>query len=126
MVCWAMRPLGTMGSIGKVRGTSPDHPVGPRPIPRALSGLVTLFEPSMRGWLAEAINGLLGQEALEDKGTIGKVRGRSPDHPVGPRPDPWALSRLVTLFEPPTRGWLPEAINVTTYAFEDSWFKNTK
>ena len=63
------------------------------------------------------------QEALGDKGTIVNVAERSPDHPVGPRPNPRALSHLVTLFEPPTWGWLSEAINVTAYAYEDGWFK---
>ena len=70
-------------------GGSPDNPVGRRHIPRALSHPVISFELRTRGWLAEAITGLLDQEALEEsKGTIGKVRGRSPDHPVGPRPVP--------------------------------------
>ena len=88
MVCWAMRTLGTRGTIGKVRGTSPDYPVGPRPIPRALSGLVTLFEPSTRGALAEAINGLLGQEALEDKGDYWKGSREVPRPPCGTQARP--------------------------------------
>ena len=68
MVCWAMRPLGTRETIGKVRGEVPRPPCGPRPDPRALSRPVTLFEPTMWRWLPEAINGLLGHEALGDKG----------------------------------------------------------
>ena len=68
MVCWTMRPLGTRETIGKVRGRSPDHPVLPRPDPRALSRPVTLFETPMWRWLPEAINGLLDHEALGDKG----------------------------------------------------------
>ena len=100
MVCWAMRPLGTRETIEKVRGQVPRPPSGPRPDPRALSRPVTLFEPPMWRWLPEAINGLLGHEALGTRETIGKVRGRSPDNPVGPRPDTLALSRPVTLFEP--------------------------
>ena len=118
-----MRPLGTREPIGKVGGRFSDHPVGPRPEPQAASHLVTLFEPPTRGWLPEAINGLLGHEALGDKGDYRVGWGRFPDHPVGPRLNPRAPSRLVTLFEPPTRGWLPEAINVTAYAYEYGWFK---
>ena len=68
MVCWAMRPLGTIETIGKVRGQVPRPLCGPRPDPRALSRLVTLFEPPTWGSLPEVINGLLGHEALGDKG----------------------------------------------------------
>ena len=114
MVCWARRPLRTRGTIGNVPGRSPDHPVGPRPDLRALSRLVALFEPPMLGWLAEAITGLVCQEAIEDMGDCRKGSGRSPDHPVGPKTRrPRALSRLVTLFEPGTLGRLQEAINIT-------------
>ena len=85
--------------------------MGPRQDPRALSRLVTLFQPPTWGSLKEVINGLLCHEALGDKETIGKVGRRSPDNPVVPRPDTRALSRPVTLFEPPMWRWLPEAIN---------------
>ena len=94
LVHWARRHLRTRGTIGKVRGRSPEDPVGLRPVPMALSRPVISFELPTRRWLAEAINGLVGQEALVDKGDC---RKRSPDHPVGPRPVPcrqvpWALS----------------------------------
>ena len=96
MVCSARRPLRTRGTIGNVPGRSSDHPVGPRPVSRTLSRPVISFEPPMQGWLAEAINGLLGQEALEDKGDYRKRSvGGSLDHPVGPRPHPGpCLTRL--------------------------------
>ena len=68
MVCWAMRPLGTRETIGKVRWEVHRPPCGPRPDPRALSRPVTLFQPPMWRYLPEAINGLLGHEALGDKG----------------------------------------------------------
>ena len=48
---------------------------------------------------------------LGTRETIGKVRGRSPDNPVVPRPDTRALSRPVTIFEPPMWRWFPEAMN---------------
>ena len=52
---------------------------------------VTL-EPRTRGWLTEAINGLVG---LEDKGDYRKCSGRSPDVPVGLRSVPQALSHHI-------------------------------
>ena len=67
----------------------------------------------MQGWLAEAINALVGPEALEDPGDYrGNTQGRSPNDPVGPRSESQTLSRSVFSFEPRTRGWLVEAINV--------------
>ena len=78
MVWWARRPLRTKGTIRNVLGRSPNYPVGPRPIDRALSRPVISFEPPMQGWLAEAINGLLGQESLEDKGDYRKRSGEVP------------------------------------------------
>ena len=110
MVFWAMRPLGTRETIGRLGGRSPDHSVGPRPDPRALSRLVTLFEPPTWGSLPEVINCLLCHEALGDKGDY-REGWLVPRPPCGAQARPRALSRLVTLFEPPTWGWLPEAIN---------------
>ena len=89
MVCWAMRPLGTRGTIGKIGGRSPDHPVGPRPDPRALSRLVKLLEPPTWGWLPEVINGLMGHEALGDKGDYREGHwGGPPTTLWGPDPTP--------------------------------------
>ena len=68
---------------------------------------VISFEPRMRLWLADAINGLVGPEALEDTGDCRKHSGRSPDDdPVGPSLDPLALSHSVISFESRTQGWL--------------------
>ena len=64
MVCWAMRPLGTRETILKVRGGGPPTTLWAQARHRALSRRVTLFEPPMWIWLPEAINGLLGHEAL--------------------------------------------------------------
>ena len=113
MVWWAQRPLGTQRTIGNTQGRSPDDPVVLRPDPRALSRSVISFEPRTRGWLTEAINALVGPEALEDPGDYrGNTQGRSPNDPVGPRSESRTLSRSVFSFEPRTRGWLVEAINV--------------
>ena len=103
--------LGDKGDYREGWGEVPRPPCGAQARTPALSRPVTLFEPPMWRWLPEAINGLLGHEALGTRETIGKVRGRSPDNPVGPRPDTLALSRPVTLFEPQIWRWLPEAIN---------------
>ena len=103
----AQRP----GDGQKRSGEVPDHPLRPRPDPRAISGPVISFEAPTRRWLSEAINGLLGHEALGDKGSIGKVWGKSTDHPEWPRPDPLGLCGRVISFEAPTLRWLPEAIN---------------
>ena len=106
MVWWAQRPLRMRGTIGNTRGRSPDDPVGPSPNPRTLYRSVISFERRTRGWLAEAINGLVFPEALEDTGDYRKHSGRSPDVPVGPSPDPWTLPRSVISFESPSWGWL--------------------
>ena len=88
-----------------IGGRSHDNPVGPRPDPRALSCSIISFNPRIRGWLIEAINGLVGTEALEDTGDyIGNTQGRARDNTVLLRPDPRPLSRLVISFEPQTRG----------------------
>ena len=101
------------GDYRKRSGDVPQPPCGAQARPRALSRPVISFEPPMQGWLAEAINGLLCKEALEDKGDYRKRSGEVPDQTVGPRPVPQALSRLLTLFEPRTLGRLHETINVT-------------
>ena len=44
------------------------RPIGPRPVPQALSNPIISFKPQTRGWLHEAISGLVGQEAIEDTG----------------------------------------------------------
>ena len=63
---------------------------GPGPTPMVLSlSPVISFKPRTRGWLAEAINGLVDPEALEDMGDyLGNTQGRSPDDPVVLRPTP--------------------------------------
>ena len=103
--------VGTRQHIGKVGRRFSDHPVGPRPDPRAPSRLVTLFEPPTRGWLPEAINGLLGHEALGDKGDYREGWREVPRPPCGAQAGPPGPPHLVTLFEPPMWGWLPEDIN---------------
>ena len=54
--------------------------------------------------------------------TARNIGGRSLDDPVGPRPDPKALSRPIISFEPRTWGWLAEVINglVGPKALEDT------
>ena len=44
---------------------------------------VILFEPRTRLWLHGAINGLLGQDALEDRGDHRKGSGEVPGPPCG-------------------------------------------
>ena len=87
---------GVQERFGKI---SPTTLWGPRPDPWALSPLLSHLNlqrgdgghrPSMVCW---------ARRPLRTRGTIGNVPGRSPDHPVGPRPDLRALSRLVPLFE---------------------------
>ena len=67
---------------------------------------------SPRGWLTDAIYVHERHSGAQRPGDHQKRSGGVPDHPVGPRPDPRALSRPVISFEPPTRRWLTEAINV--------------
>ena len=80
------------GDHRKGSGEVPGPPCGPR----ALSRPIISFEPPTRRWLAEAINALLGQEALQDKGEYRKGLGKAPHHPMGPRPDLRALSPLLS------------------------------
>ena len=76
------------GDRQKRSGEVPDDPVGWRPVPQALSCNVISFEPRTRRWLAEAITGLLGQEALEDKGDYRKGSGEVPRRPCGAQARP--------------------------------------
>ena len=115
MVFWDRRPLRTRGTIGTFQGGPPTTLWGPGPsLGPCLGPLSHLnlqrgdgsLRPSMVFW---------ARRPLRTMGTIGNVPGRSPDRPLGPRPVPQALSCPVISFEPPTRGWLAEAINGTVF-----------
>ena len=81
-----------------ILGRSPEDPVELRPDPLALSRSVISFKPRTRGWLSEAIKGLVGPEALENTGDYRKHSGEVARRPCGaqPRPpDPISLSNLI-------------------------------
>ena len=82
-----------MAPIDRVRarnilGRSPEDPVELRPDPLALSRSVISFKPRTRGWLSEAIKGLVGPEALENTNYEETLGGGRQTTLWGPAPTP--------------------------------------
>ena len=87
-----MLPRGQV-TARNIGGRSHDDPVGPRLDPQALSRSVISFEPRTWGWLVQAINAHERQDGAQRLGDRQKHYWEVTEDPVGPRPDPWALSR---------------------------------